>query len=254
MAYHKKGLTERQRGVFVESQDQVDRAKKHSEYFYDRARNTKNFESEMYWWSAVFSGTPNNKRRSHSRHRIAHHRVQEMFSRELDNHNVSFHGESGSTNREIPMSEIVVTNDKNLLSSIALANSQQSEDGYEILVHERTRPTPIHEMEAKELVGFNLLVNDIVERCENNIRILKSLAALLVELNLDTYLRKESFSNPEELFQYIEQIYTLQNKGKYNQIKYVGGSESNSKKYKVSHHHFQNTREALKTLLIKSIF
>ena len=238
-------MTERQKRVFIENQEQIDFSKPNSEYYYDLARETKDFEQEMYWWSAVFAGLK--KEHRYTQNDIAYQHMREMFGYEQDANDVTYLGESMNH----PMSEVLVTTDKDLMHRVTHVNKEvekrnQSKIPHTI-IHERKTRIPVHEMDAKTLVGFNFLVSDIVIRCKKE-RAVKALACILVDNQLDNYLREESFSNPGKFFVYIQQIYRKKEAGTYGPKEFVGNSKKSTKFWQ-----FEQAIEEIKSILTKSV-
>lgn len=241
----KPKMTERQKRVFIENQRQIDLSSPNSEYYYDLARETDDFEQEMYWWSAVFAGLKKENR--YSKNDVAYQHMRELFGYEHDARDVIYLGESG----DHTMSEVVVTTDKDMIHNISHVNKEVEKQKQNpiphTIVHERRTSIPVHEMDAKELVGFNFLVSDILVRCKRD-RAIKALACVLVDNKLDNYLREESFSDPEKLFKYIKQIYTQKKAGTYNDKKFVGGEDNGNRYWQ-----FEQAIKEIQSILTKSV-
>lgn len=214
-----EGLTKRQRNVFIHSQEQIDKSAPNALKYYRKAREAKSIDEEMYWWTAVFHRPKKDSQRGSKRKtRLdpAYLILQEMYLRKIHTNRILYAGTGDDT---YSMDDIVLTSDPVVIQEIDRYNKNHPTQP-PILFHVK-EDTPKHQLEPRYLMGFTCLVMDIVKRAENE-NIVKSLACYLVDLGLDSLLdetKPEGFGN---LFNYMEEIYTLKSSGEYKKSSYLG--------------------------------
>lgn len=200
MGLRRKGMTERQKNVFINSQDQIDKSINNMEFYYKKAKKSSTIVEEMYWWTRVFHHKTRNCRFKRD---LPFFLVSELLGQQKDHvykRNETF----------------LQTSDANLSSEVEYINSL-SDKGKKILVNERDEYSL--EEGGEKCIAFNFLIRDILTKCKSP-RTKKLLACYIVRLKLDTYI-VEKFHD-EILLQYIREIYDMKSNKIYDSNKFVG--------------------------------
>ena len=207
------GLTERQKQVFIHGTNgQIENA--FLEH-YEKALNAKTLQGEMYWWSAVFHA--NEQRGSWEQTNLAANLVREMIMNERNRNNVMLY------DRIDDIAYGVDTDTEN-----EIRHAEKNQDGETTMVVQNEDPQ-MHEFQSNTLVGFLLMLSDLVEICDEPE--LRALAYFLYKTGLDKfldYLVHEEFDQLKEILQELYQ--TVEKSGTIDKIAFIAKTRWFSRK------------------------
>lgn len=219
------GLTERQRQVFIHATGgQIENAVLEH---YERALQARTLQGEMYWWTAVFHA--NNQRGTWEQTNVAANLVREMIMNERDRNNVKFYDR---------LDDIIYGADREVESEVR--HMEKNLDGDTTMIVHNEDPQ-MHEYQSAALVGFILMLSDIIEICDT--LELRALAYFLYKTNLDKitdYLYHEDF---DELKSILKELYSSLEKEPIDKHTFINGTRWYSKKVE------ESLREKIESIL-----
>ena len=213
------GLTERQRQCFIHATNgQIENAVLEH---YERARNAKTLQGEMYWWTAVFHSsrlhlgwTP--KGQAAGDQNIAANLVREMIMSERERNNVRHHDR---------FDDVIYGVNKDTEQEIKFIEKREN-------LHPSTIvPVPdpqMHEVQPDAILGLLLLLQDLMEDCPA--LEIRALAYFLYKSELDKYLDYLDEEKSQELFTVMEELYDFVSKKPIDKTAFIGGSRWHTKK------------------------
>ena len=205
------GLTERQKRVFI-SGEQIENAVLDH---YERAKNAKTIEGEMYWWTAVFHH--NNQRGSWDKSNTAANLVREMLTNSNSRNKVKYYER---------LDDVVYGVDKDTANEIRFLEKKLGQESTMIV---ETPDPQMHELQSTALINFLLLLKDLCEVCEG--AEFRALAYIMVKQNLDKFV--EDYVPQGELPELREallDLYTAMKEGKVDRFKWINKSRWHSQK------------------------
>lgn len=210
------GLTERQKQGFIHATNyQIEDAVLEH---YERARNAKTLQGEMYWWSAVFHS--NHQRGYWTQDNIAAALVREMIMNERDRNNVKFYDR---------IDDIVYGVDKDTEHEIR--HLEKNQDGETTMVVRNDDPQ-MHEQQPNDLIGFLLLLHEIVEICTD--LELRALAYFLYKTELDKFVDYLIHQNFNKLKKILKELYASIEENPIDKHTFINGTRWHSLKVEKS--------------------
>ena len=195
-------LTERQRQCFIHATGgQIENARLEC---YERARQAKTLQGEMYWWSAVFHQYTG----VWSTDNMAANLVREMIMDERERNNVRY------LNR---IDDIVYNVDEKTEQEIKFLDKR---DDTESTVVVQVDDPQMHEQQSHTLIMFSLLVQELINICDDSE--LRALAYFLYKTDLDKYLDYIPPQKTERLSAILEELYEVTANGTIDKYEFIG--------------------------------
>lgn len=210
------GLTERQRQCFIHATNgQIEGAVL---AHYERARNAKTLQGEMYWWTAVFHSNQNRGtwHAQGKKKNLAANIVREMMMREKELNNVKYYER---------FDDIISGVDKNTEQEVRYI--EKREDLVPAVILHPDDPQ-MHEQQPDTLLNFILLLQDLITEC--NAIEMRALAYFLYKSEIDKYLDYLSEEKAKPLFDVMSELYEFTANGPIDKVAFIGGSRWHSKK------------------------
>jgi len=219
------GLTERQQQVFIHATGgQIENAVLEH---YERALQSRTLQGEMYWWTAVFHA--NNQRGTWEQNNISANLVREMIMNERDRNNVMFYDR---------LDDILYGVDLEIESEVR--HVEKNQDGNTTMIVRNEDPQ-MHEYQSAALVGFILMLSDIIEVCDS--LELRALAYFLYKTNLDKitdYLLHEDYN---EIKSILKELYSSLEKEPIDKHAFINKTRWHSRKIE------ESLREKIESIL-----
>lgn len=204
-------LTERQRNVFLHAtRGQIENAVLSH---YNRARQAKTLEGEMYWWTAVFH--QNNQRGRWDSTNLSSKLVREMLMK----------GRNDKVKYYDRIDDIAFGVDKDIEHEIK--HLEKNQNGITTMVVRNENPQ-MHEQQSDVLLSFILLINDLVEICDKTE--LRALTYFLYKSGLDIFMDYFPKEVCEALSENMSELYKIISKNPINKQTFIGGTRWYSNK------------------------